>query len=184
MSWNASFIAINKDLSGQLDKLQTVFGVTPGEPLDTISWLDATSQFVSGLSIGMGSGWTIICDPFMFWREVEFESPGSDEIWLPSIEEALKNHSMGGKALGFIMGGVSDIYAMTIHIDGKCVRRRLVQEGETLIDFGAPRLEEVEAFDQETDEEARVFLLMEKYGLPFPMLEGIKFNLYGRPTAA
>jgi hypothetical protein len=66
MSWNTTFIAINRDFSDQLNKLQTDLGIVLGEPLQTISWEEATSSSAAGKSVGSGSGWTIICARLCF----------------------------------------------------------------------------------------------------------------------
>lgn len=181
MSWNSTFIAINRDFSGQLDKLQTDLGISLGEPLQTISWEEATSSSVAGKSLGIGSGWTIICDPLMFLDPSGMEPYEMGRVWPSKIEKGLGICSSGSKALGFILSGVSGTYGMTIHEDGRLLRCRLMQEGESLIDFGEPLPEETEVFTKESDEELRVFLLLEKFGLSFGKLADIQFTLY-EPT--
>ena len=183
MSWNSTFIAIKRDLSRQLDQLQTDLGITLGEPIASISWEEATASSVTGKSVGIGDGWTIICDPFMFLDSAKVESPAPDNIWLPTIETGLEICSVGSIALGFIVAGVSDTYGMTIHHNGKLLRCRLVQEGKIIVDAGKPLAEEAEAFDEEADEELRVFLLLEKFGLSSDKLEHMQFTLY-EPAAA
>lgn len=117
----------------------------------------------------------ILC---MFLDSIESESHAPNRMWLPTIEKGLELCSVGSKAFGFIMSGVSGTYGMTIYDDGKIIRCRLIQEGETVIDFGSPSAEEMETFLDGSDEEERVFTLLEKFGLPFGKLESIKFNLY------
>lgn len=183
MSWNTAFIAINRDFSNQLDKLQADLGIVLGEPLQAVSWEEATSSAIAGKSIGIGSGWTIICDSSMFLDSGEIEYPAPNKMWLPTFEKGLELCSIGSNALGFIMSGVSGTYGMTVHSNGEMIRCRLVQEDESIIDFGEPLPEEIEIFALESDEEARVFHLMEKFGLSFDNLESIRFTLYGSVIA-
>ena len=183
MSWNSTFVAINRDFSNQLDKFQADLGVALGEPLQTISWEEATSSAVAGKSVGFGNGWTIICDPQMFLDVGDVESYEPSNMWLTRFEQGLKTCSIGSKALGFIMSGVSGTYGMTIHDNGELLRCRLVQEDETVIDVGEPLPEEIETFAEESDDEQRVFLLMEKFGLSFKNLEHTKFTLYESAAA-
>ncbi len=178
MSWNSTFIVLKRDFSNHIDKLQNDLGIVLGKPLQTISWEEATSSSIEGKSIGIGEGWTIICDPYMFLDSIESESHEPNRMWLPTIEKGLELCSVGSKAIGFVMSGVSGTYGMSIYDNGKIIRCRLVQEGKTVIDFGSPMLEEIETFRDESDEEERAFMLLKKFGLPFSNLENIKFNLY------
>ncbi len=182
MSWNSTFVVINRDYSARIDQLEMDFGINLGEPLQTISWEEATSTSAAGKSVGFTDGWTIICAPFMFFDETDFEAPESGKMWAPKIENGLEVCSKDSRAIGFVMSGVSGTYGMTFHKDGARLRCRLIQEGETLIDFGEPLAEEIEAFNQESDEEFRVFLLLEKFGLSFEELDSTNFTLY-QPTA-
>ena len=159
MSWNSTFVAFNRDYSNELDKLQAALGLTLGEPSQTISWEEATSSLIGGKSVGTGNGWTVICDPEMFLDVGDLEDYDESKMWTPRFDEGLRVCSTGSKVLGFIMSGVSDTYGMTIHRDGKLMRCRLVQEGETLIDLGEPLPEEIETFAAESDNEERVFYL-------------------------
>ena len=178
MSWNSTFVAINRDFSNHLDLLQTNLGVILGEPLKNISWEEATSTAINGKSIGFINGWTIICDPQMFLDVGEPESYDPNNMWLPRFEQGLTTCSIGNKALGFILSGISGTYGITIHRDGKLLRCRLVQEGEIIIDVGEALPEEVETFAEESDEELRVFLLMEKFGLNPKDFDLTQFTLY------
>ena len=183
MSWNSTFVAINRDFSDQFDKLQADLGVALSEPLQTVSWEEATSSTAAGKSVGFGDGWTIICDPQMFLDVGDVESYDPSNMWLPRFEQGLKTCSIGSKALGFIMAGVSGTYGMTIHDNGELLRCRLIQENETVIDFGEPPSEEIETFAEESDEEQRAFFIMEKFGLSFENLENIQFTLYESAAA-
>lgn len=183
MSWNSTFIILHRDFSNQIDKLQTDLGIILDKPLQTISWEKATSSSTAGKSIGVGDGWTIVCDRSMFLDSIAFESHEPDRMWLPTIERGLEFCSTGSKAFGFIMSGVSGTYGMTIYDDGKLSRCRLIQEGETIINIGSPSKEEIEIFQKESDEERRVFLLLDKFGLSLNNLENIKFTLYESPAS-
>ena len=178
MSWNSTFIIIKRDYSTQTDKLLLDLGMDLGEPLREISWEEATSSAVGGTSVGFCNGWTILCDPSMFLNQNGFEPPEEGNLWSPQLERGLEICSTGTRALGFILSGVSDTYGLTVHEDGKLVRCRLVQEGETLFDFGEASPDEIEIFDQEPDEESRVFLLLKKNGLTSKELFDSKFTLY------
>lgn len=178
MSWNSTFIAIKRDYSAQSDKLMIDLGIVLDEPLRQISWEEATSSAIGGTSVGFCNGWTIICDPFMFLNRNDFEPPEEGKIWSPQLERGLEICSIGSRALGFILSGVSDTYGLTVHEDGKLVRCRLVQEGATLFDFGEPSPDEVEIFNQESDEEYRVFLFLKKNRLTSDELNLSKFTLY------
>lgn len=68
MSWNSSFIALKSDFSNQIDKLQSHLGIVLSEPVQTISWEEATSSAIEGKSVGISEGWTIICDPLYVSR--------------------------------------------------------------------------------------------------------------------
>jgi hypothetical protein len=179
MSWNTSFIAINKDFAADLERLQHELGLPLGEPVDDISWEDATSPDVPGKALGVVSGWTIICDAMMFLDLEKGEFPAEGKIWPENIEQGLKRVSKDGLVLGFILSGVSGTYAMTVHRDGAEVRCRLSQEGQEVIDTGIASAEEREIFKETGDEEERVFLLLERHGLSYADLSEANFKLYG-----
>lgn len=179
MSWNTSFIAINKNFAGDLEHLQNEFGFSLVEVIDDLDWEEATSTDAPGKTIGFVNGWTILCDPMLFLDLENGELPAEGRMWPEAIEQGLKSVSRDGVALGFILSGVSGTYGMTVHRDGAEVRCRLSQEGQEVIDSGIPSVEESEIFKATQDEEERVFRLLERHGFAFSELAEARFHLLG-----
>jgi hypothetical protein len=178
MSWNTSFIAINKDFSADWESLRAELGLPVGEAIDEITWEEATASDTQGKSIGIVHGWTIVADSMMFLDMESGELPPEGRLWTSTIEDGLKNLSKDGKALGFILSGISGTYGMTIHLNGKSVRCRLLQEGQEIINTGEPSPEEHAVFNETTDEEIRVFRLLERLGLTTAEFADAKFRQF------
>jgi hypothetical protein len=178
MSWNTSFIAINKDFSADMESLQADLCLQLSESVNEVSWEDATSPETLGKSIGIINGWTIICDSMLFMDMEGGEPPLEGRIWTPTIEDGLKSLSKDGLVLGFILSGVSGTYGMTIHQNGESVRCRLLQEGQEIINSGVPSKEENTVFSETKDEEMRPFRLLERHGVTASDLVSTKFRLY------
>jgi hypothetical protein len=178
MSWNTTFISINREYSGAIDQLQADLEINLGAAAEIISFEEATSAQADGKSVGIGGGWTIICDSSMFFEPDEIEPPAPNTMWFPKFEKGLETCSVESRILGFIVSGVSGTYGMTLHENGALRRCRLIQEGNTLIDSGEPLPEEIEIVTAQTDEEDRVFILLKKFGLAVEDLQKIKFTRY------
>jgi len=121
--------------------------------------LDAMSE--ESVAIASVEGWTSVWGVLLF------------------VDEEVKQKlSKKANLLEFTLEGASDSYLFEWWTKGALKRKRFIQEGEVQIDIGKPLPEEVEAFEEEDDEEERIFELIDRLCLPFRKLTMPKFHVF------
>lgn len=179
MSWHTSAIFIAEREPTDFASLLSDLGFRDGVSSGAIDFEEATSSVAAGKSVAHVNGWTVICDPMFFVCLDALETGGiplQTGLWSDSLDAILREKSANGGVFGFVTEGASGTHGFTWY--DKCDLRRayLYQDGQVLLDEGKPLLAESEI--DESDQEQRLLLLMEKLCVSFATLVGVEFQMF------
>lgn len=165
MSWHTNALLINRDYSGQHERLLEQLGLTGAESAGPISWDEAASFENEGVGIASGNGWTALF--------------GGVALFMVD-DEALAKIAKTADVFQMMLAGSSDTAGFTVWRGGKVIRDWLRQQGDLIKNEGPPLPAEKKAFAK-NDDEGAVLDLLSALTLPSRDLAGLQFELYSVP---
>lgn len=166
MSWHAGGLLIHTDASADYAGLLTRLGLHGGRATPTtVSFEEATCVSMTDLAVGFVQGWTTLWSTFVLdYLDIEGVTSVSRtaDVFLMNLEG-----SCGFAHFAWWSQGV-------------LVRRRLVSEGDVLIDEGDPHWQQ-DVLSETDDEEGVVFMLMSRLAIGLEPLYEARYTVYEFP---
>jgi hypothetical protein len=164
MSWSARGLLIHAGCSREYPSLLTKLGLAGGKPASYDLSFDDVPSLETDLAVACVDGWTTL------WSNLVLDYLDHDGV---------KQVSKTADILLVTWQGAVGFAEFAWWSGGSLRRWRLVSEGEVNKDVGKPLPQEVVAFSKTDDDEDRLWLMMEEWGVP--RLNEAQFTVYQFP---
>lgn len=162
MSWHTNGILIHADFSGDFPGLLDKLGLQGSEPVEVVSFDDATAGDSEGVAVGFVDGWTALWGSFALL--------GVDEDQLAKIAKK-------SNVFQLLLEGASGTAGFTWWANGKRLRDWMSQEGEVFKNEGTPLPDEKKSFAKR-DHEQGVLQLLTSLTVPIKRLQSIDYQMF------
>ncbi|RMG25733.1 MAG: hypothetical protein D6730_10395 [Bacteroidetes bacterium] len=157
MGWKLGGVCIKKDFSGQELRLLRMLGMENWVYQGEISIRKASRFDFMQTAIGVYNDCTLLINHFLPY-DLSFEP---DTLYEP--DRHLMALSLEADVLAFLMDGTSGTYFFSCYRAGRRIRLRHTQPGEVLADTGTPFAIEANFDPQKSQDENRIFRLLEMF---------------------